>query len=76
MAAMFAAQTMEAGVSRQQYSMPPCRSPGPRATLTHSGRWPGQRFSKKPLVSVPFGKRLNVSARPRKCGSAYGAMRA
>ena len=57
--------------------MPPWRSPGPSATDTHSGRWPGQRFSKNPCVSVPFGKRRNVSARPRRCGHGItGAMRA
>ncbi len=73
---MFPAHTSAAVSSMQQYSIPPRRSPGPSATGTHSGRCCGQRFSKKPVASVPLGKRRNVSARPRRWGTKYGATRA
>ena len=73
---MLPAHTIAAVLSMQQYSMPPLRSPGPSATDTHSGRWSGQRFSKNPWPSVPLGNRRNVNARPRRWGTATGAMRA
>ena len=43
--------------------MPPLRSPGPIATSTHSGRCPGQRFSKNDWWSTPLGQRWNVTQR-------------
>ena len=75
-AAMLAAQTSAAGSSITQYSMIPLWSPGPGAVGNHSGRCLAHRFSKKPLSSTPLGNRLNVSARPARCGNITGAMRA
>jgi hypothetical protein len=36
---------------------------------THSGRCFGQRFSKKPFVSTPLGKRFKVMHRPARWGN-------
>jgi hypothetical protein len=62
-----------------QKSMSPARSPACTvAVLTQSGRCLGQRFSKNAfsLSSTPSGKRRRVTARPERCGSIAGAMRA
>ncbi len=68
-AAMLPAHTIAAGSSMQQYSMPPLRSPGPRATATHPGRWFGHRFSKKPCLSVPSGISLERQRPPPQMGN-------
>ena len=44
---MLAAQANAGTEPRWQYWMAPPRSPGPSSVPTNSGRWPGQRFSKK-----------------------------
>ena len=49
---------------------------GPERVSIHSGRCFGQRFSKKPFLSTPFGNRFSVMHRPARCGSITGAMRA
>ena len=75
-AAMFPAHTSAAGSSMQQYSMPPWRSPGPERDGHPLRSVPRAALLEEPWPSVPFGKRRNVSARPRRCGTITGAMRA
>ena len=53
--AMLADQARLAVSPSTQYSMPPLRSPGPRATRTKSGRCDAQRFSKNEVPSTPSG---------------------
>ena len=48
--------------------MSPLRSPGPSTVSSHSGRWPGQRFSKNELPSTPSGNRRSVTPRSARCG--------
>ncbi len=73
-AAMLAVQASAATSSRQQYSMAPPRSPGPGVVPSHSGRCPGQRFSKNESAPTPSGQRRSVTPRPRTWGSITGAI--
>ncbi len=72
---MFAAHTSAGRSSSSQYWIVPLLSPGPAAVGTHGGRCFGHRFSKNDPPSTPSGKRLNVSALSRMCGSIVGAIR-
>ncbi len=55
--------------------MPPLRSPGPSAVPIQSGRWSGERFSKKLGPSTPSGYRRRVTPRSHTWGSMAGATR-